>query len=203
MPEKYGNPERAALIVLTLHRELPNPELRNEHGVELSPRGRAKLNTDGLIETRTENRRMVHTITDAGIAWCEHELTTVEAPPRTGPMSRAGFEWLRQFATYFQQHGIRLADVLHTGEPGTLESLIHKAYDELKKKPQGWVRLAHLRPKLDAPKTEVDDTLLTMTKTGMVHLAPSSDRKALTDDDHKAAIRIGKEDKHLVAIEES
>lgn len=210
MPEKYGNPEQAALIVLTLHGELPNPDLNNEWGIKLSPAGRARLNKAGLIETRTENRRLVHKITDAGIAWCEQELPVVEAPPRTGPKTRGCFEALRRMATYLQQQGIGLLDVLHQVDEDTpvaeetLESLIHKVYDQLKTKPQDWVRLAHLRPKLNgAGKDEVDDTLLSMTRTGLVHLAPDSDRRALTDDDHQAAIRIGKEDKHLVAIEES
>jgi hypothetical protein len=202
MPEKYGTHERATLIVLTLYRELPNPELRNEYGIDLRPAGRAKLNKDGLLETRTERRSYVHTITEAGIAWCEQELTVVEAPPRTGPLARAGFEALRRLASHLQRQGVRLAEVLHPSDD--LETVIRKAYDELKRKPRDWVRLAQLRPKLDgAGKSEVDEKLLAMTKTGLVHLAPDSDRGALTDDDRKAAIRIGKEDKHLVAIEES
>lgn len=208
MPEKYGSNERATLILLTLHGEIPNPELRNEYGVDLRPAGRTRLNKDGLIRSRTENRSYVHTITSAGIAWCEQELTAIEAPHRSGPVPRAAFEALRRMVAYFQRQGISLADVLRTAEEdgadGGLEALIRKAYDELKKKPRDWVRLAHLRPKLNgAGKSDVDAELLAMTRTGLVHLAPDSDRKALTDDDHKAAIRIGKEDKHLVAIEES
>ena len=42
-----------------------------------------------------------------------------------------------------------------------------------------------------------------MSGTGLVHLAQSTNTKALTAADHAAAIRIGSEDKHLVAIEES
>lgn len=204
MPEKYGTHERATLIVLTLHRELANPELRNEYGIDLRPAGRSKLNKDGLLRTRMENRSYIHTITEAGIAWCEQELTVVEAPPRTGPLARVAFEALRRMATHLQRQGLRLAEVLGPTGEVDLETLIRRAYQQLSVKPQDWVRLAQLRPKLDgAGKSEVDDTLLAMTKTGLVHLAPDSDRRALTDDDHKAAIRIGKEDKHLVAIEES
>lgn len=208
MPDKYGTHERAALIVLALYGELPNPELRNDYGIELSPAGRNRLNKDGLLESRMESRRYIHTITDAGIAWCEKELTGVEPPSRPGPLVRVAFEWLRRLAGHLQRQGVRLVDVLRADQEAApeadLETLIRAAYDELKTKPQDWVRLARLRPKLGgASKAEVDEKLVAMTRTGLVHLAPDSDRKALTDDDRKAAIRIGNEDKHLVAIEES
>jgi len=201
MPEKYGTHETATLIVLTLFKEVPNPDLKKEHGIELRPAGRDKLNAAGLIESRKDNRRFVHRITDAGVAWCETELTGVEPPVRTGPLVRQVFTVVRQLVQYLRQNGIRLVDVIR---PADLESLIREAYQELSVKPQDWVRLAKLRPKLNgAGKDEVDQVLLAMARTGLVHLAPSSNRKALTEDDHAAAIRIGSQDKHLMAIEES
>jgi hypothetical protein len=85
---------------------------------------------------------------------------------------------------------------------GGLESTIRDAYAELSTKPQDWVRLSTLREKLGNPdKAEMDAILLAMIRTGRVHLAPDSDRKTLTDADHAAAFRIGREDKHLIAIE--
>lgn len=203
MPEMYGSHEKAALIVLLLaNRAVPNPELRNDYGIELRPSGRDKLNAAGLLVTRKENRRYVHQITDAGIAWCEEGLANIAPPARSGPLARAAFEVLRQLARHLHQHNIRLLDAVRA-IPG-LESLIRSAYHELSVKPQDWVRLAKLRPKLNgADRDEVDRTLLEMTKTGLVHLAPDSDRKTLTDVDHAAAIRVGNEDNHLVVIEES
>jgi hypothetical protein len=203
MPETYGAHERAALIMLTLqkNRELSNPELRNDYGIELRPAGRTKLNKAGLLNSRMESRRYVHQITDDGLDWCENELANVENPPRSSPLVRAGFEVLRRMIRHLQQSGVRLVDVL---SPADLESLIRSAYQQLSVKPQDWVRLAELRPKLNgADKDEVDEVLLAMTKTGLVHLAPDSDRRSLTEADHKAGIQIGKETKHLVAIEES
>lgn len=55
---------------------------------------------------------------------------------------------------------------------------------------------------LDLAKTDADWVRLAMIRTGMVHLAPDSNRKVLTDADHAAALRIGSEDKHLLAIED-
>ncbi|HEX3786655.1 MAG TPA: hypothetical protein VHW44_02235 [Pseudonocardiaceae bacterium] len=202
MAQKYGNNERAALIVLMReNREVPNRELANDHQIELRQPGRDKLNADGLIVTRKEKNQYLHKITAEGIAWCEQNLPSMEAPPRSGPLPRAMFELLRAMLSNLQQRGISLLDLI---SPTDLESLIRSAYGELSVKPQDWVRLAGLRAKLNgAEKDEVDQVLLAMSRTGLVHLAPDSDRRALTDADHTAAIRIGKEDKHLVAIEEA
>jgi hypothetical protein len=202
MPEKYGTNETATLIVLAVEGEVRNPDLRNNHGIELSPAGRATLNEAGLIETHKDNRTYVHKITEAGIAWCGARLLDIQPTPRTGPLVRAVFEVLRRVAQHLKEQDIRIVDVLRG--TGGLEALIRAAYQELSTKPQDWVRLAKLRPKLNgAGKDEVDNTLRAMTRTGLVHLAPDSNRKALTEADHAAAIRIGSEHKHLVAIEES
>lgn len=83
-----------------------------------------------------------------------------------------------------------------------LESSIRDIYHELSTQPQDWIRLARIHALLPgADKAEVDQALLKMMKTGTVHLVPDSNRKVLTDADHAAAIRIGGEDKNLIAIE--
>ena len=199
---EYGTNETAALLVLAIEGEVRNPDLKKVHGIELSPAGREALNEKGLIETRKENRSYVHKSTEQGIAWCVAQLLDIQPPSRTGPVVRAAFAILRCVARHLREQDIRIIDVLR-GANG-LEALIRAAYQELSTKPQDWVRLAKLRPKLNgAGKDEVDQTLLAMTRSGLVHLAPDSDRKSLTEADRAAAVRIGKEDKHLVAIEES
>lgn len=206
MADKYGTHEQATLFLLLRVEkgEMPNAEMKNHYGIELTPAGRAKLNKAGLLETRKEGRRLVHRITHDGELWCEEALATIETPPRAGSLARVGFECLRAVARYLRKHKIPLREVLGGEGPVDLESLIRVAYSELSDEPQDWVRLAKLRPKLNgAKKDEVDEVLRAMSRTGLVHLAQSANRKALTDADHAAAIRIGSEDKHLVAIEES
>jgi hypothetical protein len=202
MPETFGTHETATLIVLILeNREVPNPELISDYGIRLSKPAREKLNEAGLLKSRLENRRYVHSITEAGIDWCERELQGVEPPSRPGPLVRVAFEVLRRLVGHLRRNDLRLVDVLR---PPDLESLIRAAYRELSVKQQDWVRLATLRPRLDgADRDDVDRVLLAMTRTGLVHLAPSSNRKGLADADRDAAISIGGEPQHLVAIEES
>lgn len=198
----YGPGARAALMVLMLeNRAVPNTELVNEHRVRLSPADRDRLNADGLLQTTKDSRPYLHRITDKGIDWCVRDLVDGEAPSRSGPVARVHAMLLRRFVRYHQQRGT-LAEAIGTGDD--LERVIRTVYFDLAGGPQNWVKLAKLRPQLNgAAKAEVDATLRTMTKTGTVHLVPDSNRKALTDADHAAAIRIGGEDKHLMAIEES
>jgi hypothetical protein len=164
------------------------------------PAGRTKLNRAGLITSWQENRRYIHEITDDGVAWCEADLARPEPPARSGPYVKLAFQVLGLLVVHVGTTGTRLIDVL---SPRDLETLIRIAYLDLSVKPQDWVRLARLRPKVDADKTDVDEVLLRMVKAGEAHLAPDSNRKVLTAADHAAAIRVGSEDKHLMAIEES
>ncbi|ROP38192.1 hypothetical protein [Saccharothrix texasensis] len=202
MPEKFGNDERAALIMLMLaDRDVPNVELDRELKVRLGKDGRDRLNDLGLLRSWTEKRRIWHRITDEGISWCMDDLAAGDPPSKSGPLSRAHFTVLKRFIQYHKRRGT-LAEVIRSG--ADLESVIRAAYLALSVKPQDWVRLAKLRPELNgADKEEVDAVLLGMFKAGEVHLVPESNRKVLTEVDHAAAIRIGSEDKHLMAIEES
>jgi len=201
MPEKYGATERAALLVLMLEsRKVPNPELANQHKVKLTPLGRGKLNKAGLIRTFDDVKPMVHEITDEGIAWCLADLVEGELPPRSSSHARVIFGLLKKFVRHHQERGT-LIEVIRSRD---LESLIRAVYEELAVEPQDWIRLARIRPRLNgAAKGEVDDVLVKMMKHGTVHLAPESNTKVLTTDDHAAAIRVGSEDLHLVAMEES
>jgi hypothetical protein len=208
MPETYGTHERAALFVLALeNRAIPNPELVHDYGIELRPPRRDRLNKAGLLKTTQVGRRYIHEVTPQGIDWCENELASVETPPRSGPLARVLFDVLRKVITHLRGSNIKLIDILRPADgsaPVDLESMIRGAYHELASGPQDWVRLAKLRPKLDgADRAEVDDTLFTMTKTGLVHLAPAANNRALTSEDHFAAIDVNGEANHLLAIEQS
>lgn len=199
MPEKYTPSARAALMVLLLeNREVPNPELTKQYKITLGPVDRQRLNKDGLLKT-SETKPYVHRITDEGVAWILADLVHGEQASRPGPMARANAEFLRRIVRNLPRD--TLVAAIRTVD---LEDLIREAYHDLSEGPLDWIRLARIRPRLDgAGKGEVDEVLLEMIKTGTVHLAPDSNRKVLTEDDHAAAVRVGGEDKHLLAIEES
>ncbi|MEU7477755.1 hypothetical protein AB0A63_17320 [Lentzea sp. NPDC042327] len=201
MPEKYASSAKAVLMVLLLeNREMANTEFTVQRKIKFGRADREALNRDKLIESSTDVTPYTHRITDEGIEWCITDLTESEMPARMGPQARALLEMVRRFVPFLRQKGL-LAEAIRSRD---LEDLIKQVYLELGDGYQDWVRLAKLRPRLDgAEREEVDQTLLKMVKDGSTHLVASANRKVLTDEDHAAAIRIGGEDKHLVAIEES
>lgn len=218
MAETFGTDERGALIALTLaNEEVPNSELVKNYGVKLSKAGRERLETEGFIAVREESRRFYLRIKAPGIDWCEGHLAEVEPPQRPGPLVRAVFEVLRRLVGRLRDRKVSLVDFLHgeederrrldggeTSAPIDLETLIREAYRQLATRPQQFVRLAQIRPKLNgAAKAEVDEKLLELMKTSKAQLAPDSNRRGLTDEDRAAAIRVGREDKHLLSIGES
>jgi hypothetical protein len=85
---------------------------------------------------------------------------------------------------------------------GTPEESVRRAYNKLVSEPEGFVRLSKLKPMLRGSAEEQNNTLLSMTRSGMVHLVQQANTKGLTPDDHFHAIKIGSESKHLIAIED-
>lgn len=201
MPEKYATSAKSALMVVMLaNREVPNVELKDIYKISLVPNDREQVNRDKLLETWKDGRRLVHKITDKGIDWCMTHLLESELPARVGPQARVNQELLRRMVPFLRERGLLAEAIRSRG----LEELVRQVYLELGDGYQDWVRLAKIRPRLDgADREEVDETLLKMVKGGDTHLVASANRKVLTDEDHAAAIRIGGEDKHLLAIEES
>jgi hypothetical protein len=78
---------------------------------------------------------------------------------------------------------------------------IRQAYRELTDQPGDFVMLAALRDKLaDLPRTDLDTALIQLNQDPDVDLIPESNQKSLTPQDRAAAVSIGNQDKHLIAI---
>jgi hypothetical protein len=83
-----------------------------------------------------------------------------------------------------------------------VEAQIRAAYLRAVRKPGAWVKLTAVRRRLDGvSRKEVDAALGRMMRQPGVHLISQADQKNLTEDDHQAALTIGGEPKHLLAIE--
>jgi hypothetical protein len=83
-----------------------------------------------------------------------------------------------------------------------LEAGIRAAYRSLARQPADWVGLADLRDRLgDAPRPEVDAALRRIAVKPGVRLIPIANFKSLTARDREAALRLGGEDNHALAIE--
>jgi hypothetical protein len=83
-----------------------------------------------------------------------------------------------------------------------VEARVRDVYRRLAGAGRDWVSLAAVRAQVaDLRPEEVDAVLIRMARRPDVRLAGEPNRKALSDADHAAAVQVGGEDRHLLAIE--
>lgn len=199
---ELGIKQRAALLTLMAEaREVSNNELAELTGFRVTGDVRRVLNDLGLVASDRSGvtKPYRHTLTDAGWAWCAEELAT--GTPRSNQTSAGAlYAVLGSLGRFLERSGLRLNDVFEAGELA-IDGRVRAAYAKLAPEPRAWVGLAALRDALDGEsRGEVDQALHRLNRAADVHVIPESNQKVLTQDDHDAAIRIGGEDRHLIAI---
>jgi hypothetical protein len=80
--------------------------------------------------------------------------------------------------------------------PADFEASIRKAYGQVAHGDE-YVSLAKVKNVLMA---DIDATLTRMNRASAVDLTPNSQQGDLTDEDHTAAVKVGNQDMHLIAI---
>jgi hypothetical protein len=189
----------ALLILMTEGGRGANPALQARWAFTLTGQDRVRLNEHGLVTSRRTGRSFTHELTDKGWRWCTDELAA-EVPPRAGSAAGALYAVLRGLGRYLDATGLALADVFAFASPA---ERIRDAYAKLAAAPRDWVSLADLRPLLDdLSRDDVDAALVELSRADGVVLSAEPNRKALTADETAAAVRIGGEAKHLLAIED-
>jgi hypothetical protein len=207
MNDRLTNQDVSALLTLmSVAREVSNTELEELTGIRITGDVRRRLNDQGLVRsTREGNKPYLHDLTDKGWVRCRYELTA-ERPARPGYFGYAFFAVLKGLDRFLDRENRALADVFHPafGDSQDLESRIRLAYRKLAPQAGEWVHLSDLRPLLNgASRDDVDGVLKAMSKSKQATLTPDPDRKSVTAEDRAAAVRIGGDDNHLIAIEES
>lgn len=200
-PADLTGTERAVLLVLMAEsRPVPNPDL-----IALGPRlektGRDKLNNLGLIESDRSGGRFVHELTDRGWRLCRDILSAGPPAGAAGPAKTLA-TLLQGFERYLQRADLSLADVFWPDTPSSPTDRIRAAYTALAIRPGAWVALTTLRGHLDdLPRTDIDDALGDLYRTGAISLIPEENQKVLTPADRAAALEVGNQAKHLISIE--
>jgi hypothetical protein len=205
MPDDLTSVQRYVLLTLMIKaRAMPLTAFPS-----LKLNKRRELVANGLIET-TE-KPITLDLTRKGHDVAEREFTA-EPPARSGSAGvalYAALDFLRQLT---EHTGAEPRDLfrlrLDVRTPvssdlvsSDLETRIRKAYTQLAPQAGDYVMLADLRTELHGvPKTEVDAALIRLNRSSDVHLVPESNQKVLTEEQRSAAVSIGNQHKHLLAI---
>ncbi|MEU9510116.1 hypothetical protein AB0D32_27985 [Micromonospora sp. NPDC048170] len=218
VPTLTPNQINALVVLMVEARELTNNELKELAGFALTGADNAKLVKLGLVETDRSHRPFSHQLTDEG--WRVVRQLHAGTPPRqAGSATRSLLTLLSNLHRSLDRLRLSHADFFKqapgtpapaggptpsapvVAEPGAVEALIRAAYHELARKPGSWVGLADLREHLGAQdRASVDAALRAMVRQEGVRIIPVANTKSLTARDRAAAVRIGDEENHTLAI---
>lgn len=211
--------ERALLVLLMVEaRDILNVELNERFRVDLTGQSRLKLNRLKYVESWKQGNRLVHRLGDQGWAYCRRELDFTN--PRARALSAALTVLFASVQRDAERTNRSLAEVFapdltvpaarespvpppppSEAEAPDLAARIRSAYQNLAARHGDWVSLADLRSRLDgASRADIDAALQRLEREPDVNVVPESNQKALSDAERKAAVRIGGQDKHFLAI---
>jgi hypothetical protein len=201
-PDELTGTQQAVLLVLMAEaRPVRNPDLA-VLGPKLDKQNRERLIDMGLVEITAVKPAMTLDLTDRGWKTCA-AIIGADAPERPSGQGKALYTLLGALRRYFDREDLAPADVFVALDDAVdVETRVRAAYVKLAARAGGWVDLVRLRAELgDVSKRELDDALTQMQRTPGVSLIPEENQKTLTDGDHAAAVEIGNQARHLIAIE--
>ena len=204
--------ESAILIVLMAEaREVLNTELKERYGLDVRKPARDKLARLRYVASRKSGQTFALELDDEGWVRVQDELdfrargataigaalNALQTTLRDRVLSRSG---CKNFAELFA-----LTDLRGPADPAApasaLRGRVVSAYDALADKPGAWVSLRRLRPFFaDVPREALDDELRRLVREDGVNIVPESNQRTLTDEDVEAALRLGGQENHLLAI---
>jgi hypothetical protein len=187
---------------------------------------RQELVRDGLLEAEKTTKGIMLELTQKGHDRAFDELGG-EAPARSGTPGIALYTSLRFIRELVDRTGtrprdlfqFRLAGPLPTSSPAALgedtrsgdvgedtrradlDERIRKAYAVVVQQPGDYIMLAQLREALpDVSRSDLDAALIQLNRSPDVNVVPESNQKVLTEAERAAAVSIGNQLKHLIAI---
>lgn len=198
--------ESAILIVLMAEgRDISNKELEDRFGISLTGQGRTKLNQLGFVESWKEGRTYTHRLGDAGWARCKEPMNF--ASPRARALGAALDTLLaavhRDLARTNRSLAMAFGEPADATTPASedLDEQIRAAYKTLAPAPGEWVSLADIRDHIgDAGTEQVDAALRRLEQEPDINIVPQANEKALSDRNRRAAVIIGQQPKHFIAI---
>ncbi|GLY93329.1 hypothetical protein [Actinoplanes sp. NBRC 103695] len=196
--------EYAFLIILDAEdRELSNNDMEELYQVRLVGAPYAKLKKDGYVVSERRGCYQ-HTITAGGRKVLAASLKVDDGRVEKGARRSAAEKvlWGALVAQQNRSGRMRPDDGRAVIEaPADLTDRIRATYATLAEERGEWVNLTALRSSLDdVPKVDLDEALVRMLDAPDVRLEPESHRRRIDAAEREAAIVVGGEARHKLAI---
>ena len=188
------------LAIMTFDGAADNEQLKDRYNFSLTGRKRIELEQEGYISCKRESGRAPfhHELTDKGRAYCRSSMRA-DIDPKAKLRDRIHqgmFKHLDALLTGHRPDQVKRAPL----KKATTAS-VQAAYSTLAPKPGAWVSLKRLRSELpDVERNSLDHLITDLHLAGALTLIPEENRRSITPEDRDAAIRIGDEERHLVAM---
>jgi hypothetical protein len=207
MPDDLTPADYAFLIILKIKGcEISNTELFKEYGVRLLSPDYEKLNASGYVVSQTDRRPYKHVLTKEGEKFLEGPLVVVRSEPEAKEAKRTARE-RPLWAALAALHNDHLRSEAPADKEGAgslqqdLGDRIRIAYATLVNGPGEWVSLSKVRPLLcDVSKADLDAAFRQLLDAPDVRIEPEPNRHRIDRAEQEAAVRIGGEDRHKLAI---
>ncbi|WFE37826.1 hypothetical protein [Micromonospora sp. WMMD998] len=205
--------ESAILVVLMAEaREVLNTELRDRYHLDVRKPQRDKLTRLHYVASRKSGSTYALQLDDKGWVRMQGDLdfalrgasalgaalTALQTNLRDRVLARSGCATL---AELFALTDVRASAPAPADPAGALTARVVSACRALADEPGAWVSLRRLRPFFaDVPRDDLDEALRRLSREPDVTIAPESNQKTLTEADIRAALRLGGQENHLLAI---
>lgn len=199
--------------------EVRGPELK-QIAPEMDRNRRERLTDHGFIDVhKGAGNAFVYALTDDGWAWCARELAADGLPRGSLGRDKTLYAVLAGLGQYLAASDTRLYEVFGavatTTEVDTdaaagavpddrpVRDQIITAYYDLAQRPGAWITITQLRAALpDIDRATLDAELVVYQREPGVSLIQQENRSLLSDADRAAAVLVGAQLCHLLAIEE-
>jgi hypothetical protein len=212
--------ETATLFILLAEAgPVPNVKLTQDYRCELKKKSREKLEQLKLIEVERSSGRLVLTLSDKGWAYCDAQLAAGAPLPRSGAVGGALRAVLWRWGRFLAARQLSLADFVTashsdaaTGAPSEVPALneeeveerLRAAYRTIAPRSGDLVSLADVRDLVsDLAPADVDAALRRLHRRPGVTLVPEANQKTLDARTRAAAVVVGDQAKHSIAMEVS
>jgi hypothetical protein len=213
MPSDNLTPSEGAILLVLLaeSREVSNSELSERFGMTLTGASREKLNALGYVDSRKEGRGFVHALSDAGWARCAEPMNFAKVRPLAlgaaltvlvtaihRDLERSGRSLAMMFAP---ADDAAPKQTIPVAAQADLTEQIRLTYKQFAPEPGAWVNIADIRETLSAVgRDEMDAALRELEQQRDVNIVPQANEKALSERTRGAAVIIGRQHKHFIAI---
>jgi hypothetical protein len=192
------------------NREISNTEMEQKYGFRLVAKPLQRLLAAEYIYTNKEHTPYRHTLTRSGIKalakqWGMDDDHAEKGERRTvrDKQHWAGMVALQNLLAMATggSPGIVVEPAPVIDESVDIGGRVRTAYENLVSAPGEWVNLAALRPLLpDVPKAKLDAALKEMLRQEDVWLEPDQLEGRLSVEERNAAVEVGGEPRHKLAI---